>query len=78
MSYFRQKLTEGYHKQVNTILSQWEDDIQKMKEGEEKITTLLKQHHKLFQQQRVVQSQRFKTMKQLQEDFMKVMIIITN
>ena len=46
--------------------------MQKMKEGEEKIVEMMKQHHKAFQQQRVVQTQRFKTMKQLHEQFTKV------
>lgn len=43
-----------------------------MKDGEEKITMLMKQHHKLSQQQRVVQTQHYKTLKHLQEEFTKV------
>ena len=70
--YLRHKLTDEYRRQVTTVFGQWEEDMGKMKDGEEKILTLMKQHHKLFQQQRVVQTQRFKTMKQLHEQFMKV------
>ena len=45
--------------------------MQKAKESEEKFSALMKQHYKQYQQQRIAQTQRFKTMKQLQEDFTK-------
>lgn len=66
------KLIDSYCKQVDTVLSQWEEDMIKTKEGEEKLALLMKQHHKMVQQQRVVQTQRYKTIKQLKEDFTKV------
>ncbi len=54
------------------MLGQLDEDVQKMKEGEEKILTMMKQHHKHYQQQRLALTQRLKTLKQLQEHFMKV------
>jgi len=54
------------------VLSQWETDVEKSKDSEEKMQTLLKQQQKLFQQQRIVQAQRLKTIKQLHEQYMKV------
>ena len=54
------------------VLNQWETDIQKSKEAEEKLSNMFKQQQKLFQQQRVVQAQRLKTIKQLQEQYIKV------
>ena len=69
---YRNKVTEGYNKQLSTVLSQLDDDVQKMKEGEETILSMMKQHHKHYQQQRLSLTQQLKTMKQLQEHFMKV------
>ena len=54
------------------VFAQWDEDMQKMKEGEEKVIAMIKQHHKVFQQQRLAQTQRLKTMKQLHEQFVKV------
>ena len=68
----RQRLGDEYKKQVEGVLSQWETDVEKSKDSEEKMQTLLKQQQKLFQQQRIVQAQRLKTIKQLHEQYMKV------
>ena len=73
----RHKLLESYSKQVHTVFTQWDEDMQKMKDGEEKVLSMMKQHHKLFQQQRLVQTQKFKTMKQLHEQFVKVTKLTT-
>jgi synaptonemal complex protein 3 len=67
----RHKLMESYSTQIAAVLSQWEEDMQKFKEGEEKMTSLVKQQQKMYQQQRLVQTQRYKTIKQLQEEYMK-------
>ncbi|XP_071956561.1 synaptonemal complex protein 3-like [Antedon mediterranea] len=69
----RQKLNDEYGKQVNTVLDQWEADVTRVKEQEEKLQTLFKQHQKLFQQSRVVMSQRLKTLRQLFEQYSKTM-----
>ncbi|XP_067913033.1 synaptonemal complex protein 3 isoform X3 [Heterodontus francisci] len=67
----RQKLTDDYCKQFTGIFQQWEKDIQKAKDQEEKIENLFRQQQKLFQQMRVVQGQRLKSIKQLFDQFLK-------
>ncbi|XP_033751590.1 synaptonemal complex protein 3-like [Pecten maximus] len=69
----RGKLHTEYCRQVNTVFNQWEADLEKTKEQEEKLVTLFKQQQKLFQQARVVQSQRLKTIRQLHEQYTKGM-----
>ncbi|XP_050409584.1 synaptonemal complex protein 3, partial [Patella vulgata] len=69
----RVKLQEEYYKQIGTVFSQWEVDIDKTRDQEEKLTVLFKQQQKLFQQARIVQGQRLKTIRQLQEQFSKGM-----
>ncbi len=71
---FRQRLADEYKHQSTTVLNQWDADIQKSKEAEEKLSNIFKQQQKLFQQQRVVQTQRLKTIKQLHEQYAKVRI----
>ncbi|XP_067913037.1 synaptonemal complex protein 3 isoform X4 [Heterodontus francisci] len=66
-----QKLTDDYCKQFTGIFQQWEKDIQKAKDQEEKIENLFRQQQKLFQQMRVVQGQRLKSIKQLFDQFLK-------
>ena len=68
----RQRLGDEYEKQVLSVLSQWDSDVARGKESEEKLQGLFKQQQKLFQQQRIVQAQRLKTIKQLHEQYMKV------
>uniref|UniRef100_H2ZIX0 XLR/SYCP3/FAM9 domain-containing protein n=1 Tax=Ciona savignyi TaxID=51511 RepID=H2ZIX0_CIOSA len=67
----RGALNEEYTKQVSSVIKQWEADIDKAKENEEKLTNLLTQQMKLITQVRVVQTQRFKSIKQLHEQYMK-------
>uniref|UniRef100_A0A4W4H6K7 XLR/SYCP3/FAM9 domain-containing protein n=1 Tax=Electrophorus electricus TaxID=8005 RepID=A0A4W4H6K7_ELEEL len=69
----RQKLTHEYSQQVFSVLQQWESDVQKSEEQEEKLNNLFRQQQKLFQQARVVQSQKLKTIKELYEQFIKKM-----
>ncbi|XP_030071275.1 synaptonemal complex protein 3 isoform X1 [Microcaecilia unicolor] len=69
----RQKLNNEYSQQFVTLFQQWEVDVQKSEEQEEKITNMFRQQQKLFQQARIVQSQRLKTIKQLYEQFLKSM-----
>ncbi|XP_029102115.1 synaptonemal complex protein 3 isoform X2 [Scleropages formosus] len=69
----RQKLTQDYSQQVFSLLQQWENDVQKSGEQEEKLNNLFRQQQKLFQQSRVTLSQRLKSVKQLYEQFVKNM-----
>lgn len=54
------------------VLQQWELDIQKFEEQGEKLSNLFRQQQKIFQQSRIVQSQRMKAIKQIHEQFIKV------
>ncbi|PVD33791.1 hypothetical protein C0Q70_05052 [Pomacea canaliculata] len=67
----RTRLQEEYCKQAESVFQQWENDIDKIKEQEEKLTNLFKQQQKLFQQSRIIQGQRLKTIRQLNEQFIK-------
>ena len=62
---------EEYTKQILTVLSQFESDISKAKEEEEGLKELMKKTEKMFQQQRIVQTQRMKTIRKLHEQYMK-------
>ncbi|KAM9329542.1 LOW QUALITY PROTEIN: synaptonemal complex protein 3-like [Gastrophryne carolinensis] len=67
----RLKLNTEYSKQFQASFEQWEVDVQKSKEQEEKLTNAFHQQQKLFQQSRIVQTHRLKTFKQLYEQFLK-------
>jgi len=65
----RAKLQEEFGRQINAVYQQWETDIEKSKEQEEKLNTLFKQQQKQVQQSRIVQSQRLKTVRELCDQF---------
>ncbi|KFP78920.1 Synaptonemal complex protein 3 [Acanthisitta chloris] len=69
----RQKLNHEFSQQFLTLFQQWDADVQKAEEQEEKLANMFRQQQKVFQQARVVQSQRLKTIKQLYEQFLKTM-----
>ncbi|NWS21336.1 SYCP3 protein, partial [Pachyramphus minor] len=69
----RQKLNHEFSQQFLTFFQQWEADVQKGEEQEEKLANMLRQQQKVFQQARIVQSQRLKTIKQLYEQYLKRM-----
>ncbi|XP_027711686.1 synaptonemal complex protein 3 [Vombatus ursinus] len=69
----RQKLNQEYSQQFLTLFQQWDVDVQKAEEQEEKLANMFRQQQKVFQQARIVQSQRLKTIKQLYEQFLKNM-----
>ncbi|NXF39499.1 SYCP3 protein, partial [Nyctibius bracteatus] len=69
----RQKLNHEFSQQFLTLFQQWDVDVQKAEEQEEKLTNMFRQQQKVFQQARIVQSQRLKTIKQLYEQFLKSM-----
>ena len=59
----RQKLNQEYSQQFLTLFQDWEGYVQKAKEQDEKLAILFRQQQKVFQQSRVLQSQRPKTIK---------------
>ncbi|NXU48661.1 SYCP3 protein, partial [Turnix velox] len=69
----RQKLNHEFSQQFLTLFQQWDVDVQKAEEQEEKLANMFRQQQKVFQQARIVQSQRLKTIKQLYEQFSKSM-----
>ncbi|NWU95448.1 SYCP3 protein, partial [Upupa epops] len=69
----RLKLNQDFSQQFLTLFQQWDVDVQKAEEQEEKLVSVFRQQHKVFQQARIVQSQRLKTIKNLYEQFIKSM-----
>ncbi|XP_034259366.1 synaptonemal complex protein 3 isoform X1 [Pantherophis guttatus] len=69
----RQKVNHEYSQQFLHVFQQWDADIQKAEEQEEKLVNVFRQQQKAFQQARIVQGQRLKTIKQLYEQFIKSM-----
>ncbi|XP_038044911.1 synaptonemal complex protein 3-like [Patiria miniata] len=69
----RNRLQEEYNKQLGSVLDQWETDVNKVKDQEEKIQRLFSQQQKLFQQSRITMSQRLKTIRQLFDKYSKTM-----
>ncbi|KFW90626.1 Synaptonemal complex protein 3 [Phalacrocorax carbo] len=69
----RQKLNHEFSQQFLTLFQQWDVDVQKAEEQEEKLANMFRQQQKVFQQARIVQSQRLKTIKQVYEQFLKSM-----
>ena len=67
----RNKLTEEFTKQIGNVFTQWENDLAKAKDVEDKLDNLLRQQQKALSQQRVVQNQRIKALKQLHDQYMK-------
>uniref|UniRef100_A0A2K5QMU4 XLR/SYCP3/FAM9 domain-containing protein n=1 Tax=Cebus imitator TaxID=2715852 RepID=A0A2K5QMU4_CEBIM len=69
----KHKLNQEYSQQFLTLFQQWDLDMQKAEEQEEKILNMFQQQQKILQQSRIVQSQRLKTIRQLYEQFIKSM-----
>ncbi|XP_066935277.1 synaptonemal complex protein 3-like [Clytia hemisphaerica] len=67
----REKMQEEFGKQISSVFTQWEGDIQKSKDAEEKLEAIVRQLQKTLQQQRVVQNQRLKSLRTLQDQYMK-------
>uniref|UniRef100_A0A8C6QLL2 Synaptonemal complex protein 3 n=1 Tax=Nannospalax galili TaxID=1026970 RepID=A0A8C6QLL2_NANGA len=65
------KLNSEYSQQLTSLLQQWDLDMQKFEEQEEKLINLFRQQQKILQQSRIVQNQRLKTIKQIHEQFIK-------
>ncbi|XP_015722997.2 synaptonemal complex protein 3 [Coturnix japonica] len=72
----RQKLNHEFSQQFLTVFQQWDADVQKARDEQEETKrpcNMFRQQQKVFQQARIVQSQRLKTIKQLYEQFLKSM-----
>ncbi|XP_055767682.1 synaptonemal complex protein 3-like [Salvelinus fontinalis] len=67
----RSKVTEDYCTQFNAVFSQWDTDVQKSKDNEEKLLCMFQHQQKMFQHKRASQSQRLKTLKQLLEQYIQ-------
>jgi len=67
----RHKMLSEYGKQVGDVFAQWDSDMSKSKEADEKVEGIIRQLQKSLQQQRVVQNQRLLSLKNLHEHFMK-------
>ncbi|XP_071831096.1 synaptonemal complex protein 3-like [Apostichopus japonicus] len=74
----RQRLSDEYNKQLNVVLEQWETDVKKMKEQEEKLQTMFKQQQRLMQQSCVNVNQRLKNIRQLFEQYSKTVCDLEN
>lgn len=69
----RQRLHGEYTKQLTSVLDQWDSDMKKMKENEEKLQTMLKQQQRVVQQSCIAMNQRLKNVRQLFEQYNKTM-----
>lgn len=67
----REKLVTEYGKHVSEVFNQWDNDMTKSKDADEKVEGIIRQLQKCLQQQRVVQNQRLLSLKNLHEQFMK-------
>ncbi|XP_061112997.1 synaptonemal complex protein 3-like isoform X2 [Conger conger] len=67
----RVKLTDDYSTQFNTVFQQWDSDVQKSKDQDEKLATLFRQQQKMFQLMRTSQVQRLKSIKQLLDQYIR-------
>ncbi|XP_045672091.1 synaptonemal complex protein 3-like [Ursus americanus] len=69
----RQKLYHEYCQEFLTLFQEWDMDVQKAKEEEEKLANIFRQQQKVLQHSRTVQSQRMQAIKELYEQFLKSM-----
>uniref|UniRef100_A0A3P8ZFR9 XLR/SYCP3/FAM9 domain-containing protein n=1 Tax=Esox lucius TaxID=8010 RepID=A0A3P8ZFR9_ESOLU len=67
----RNKVKEEYSVQFNTVFNQWDTDVQKSRDNEEKLLSMFQHQQKMFQHMRASQSQRLKTLKQLLEQYIQ-------
>jgi len=67
----REKIVSEYGRQVGEVFHQWDSDMSKSKEADEKVEGIIRQLQKSLQQQRVVQNQRLLSLKNLHEQFIK-------
>nr|XP_046168814.1 synaptonemal complex protein 3-like isoform X2 [Oncorhynchus gorbuscha] len=68
----RSKVTVDYCTQFNAVFSQWDTDVQKSEDNEEKLLSMFQHQQKMFKHKRASQSQRLKTLKQLLEQYIQL------
>uniref|UniRef100_A0A8D1G4X6 XLR/SYCP3/FAM9 domain-containing protein n=1 Tax=Sus scrofa TaxID=9823 RepID=A0A8D1G4X6_PIG len=71
--FYRQNLHLEYSQQFQTLFREWDIDIQKAQEQEEKLANMFQEQRKSLQQARIVQNQRLKKIQNLYEQFLKSM-----
>ncbi|VCW78203.1 unnamed protein product [Gulo gulo] len=71
----RQNLHLKYSQQFLTLFWEWDTDMQRAQEQEEKLAGMFREQRKILQQARVVQNQRLQKIKNLYEQFLKVCCI---
>ncbi|XP_037367693.2 synaptonemal complex protein 3-like [Talpa occidentalis] len=69
----RQKLFQEYSQQFLTLFQEWNIDVQKVKEEEEKLANLIQEQKNFFQQTRMLHHERQKKLNSLYEEFLKSM-----
>ncbi|XP_077001106.1 synaptonemal complex protein 3-like isoform X2 [Tamandua tetradactyla] len=67
----RKNLNYEYSQQFVTLFQQWDVDLQKTAEQEEKLNDVFRLQQRIFQQCRILQSQRLKAIRKLYEEFLK-------
>ncbi|XP_077920938.1 synaptonemal complex protein 3-like [Halichoerus grypus] len=69
----RQNLHLKYSQQFLTLFREWDTDMRKAQEQEEKLAGMFREQRKILQQARAVQNQRLQKIKNLHEQFLKSM-----
>ncbi|XP_057574891.1 synaptonemal complex protein 3-like [Hippopotamus amphibius kiboko] len=69
----RQNLHLRYSQRFQTLFREWDIDVQKAQEREEKLANMLREQRKSLQQARMIQKQKLKKIKNLCEQFLKSM-----
>ncbi|CAI9149850.1 unnamed protein product, partial [Rangifer tarandus platyrhynchus] len=71
-----QKLYGEYSQQFLTLFLEWDISMQETKEEEEKLANLFREQQKIFQAERIVQSQRLKKIVNLYDQILKCMEVL--
>ncbi|XP_060230854.1 synaptonemal complex protein 3-like [Meriones unguiculatus] len=62
-----------YTEQIITVFKQWDSDIMQVEDQENEINGIFKHQQKTFQQTRMLQTDSLKTLKQADDEFLKVL-----
>ncbi|XP_072522405.1 synaptonemal complex protein 3-like [Salminus brasiliensis] len=74
----RAQMSDYYWTQFISVFQQWKSDIQRTKDQDKKLMSLFQHQQVMFQQMRVSQGQRLKTLKQLVDQYVKSMQELQN
>ncbi|XP_026881189.2 synaptonemal complex protein 3-like [Electrophorus electricus] len=69
----RTQMSEDYCTQFSSVFQQWESDMQRSKDQDEKHMALFQHQKMMFEQMRVSQGQRLRTLRQLVDHYVKSM-----